>query len=115
MAVVVQKLKKEYNGSLEVAIQYVTIISAFNSLHLTKREIQLLAFTALKGNISSGGKKDEFISIFGSSIATIGNIIHKLGKKKLLQHIEGKTKIHPSLQLDFSKDIILQLHIHAKG
>lgn len=103
MAVVVQKLKKEYNGSLEVAIQYVTIISAFNSLHLTKREIQLLAFTALKGNISSGGKKDEFISIFGSSIATIGNIIHKLGKKKLLQHIEGKTKIHPSLQLDFSK------------
>lgn len=110
-----QKLEKKCNTAIDVAIQYFTIISAFNALKLPEREIQLLAFTAVKGNISSGGKKDEFATMFGSSTASVGNMIHKLKKKKLLQKVDGKLKVHPALQLDFNGHIRLQLNIHAEG
>lgn len=112
--VIIQKIKKGYEDNLAVAIKYFSIISTLNDLKLPKRQIELLAFIACKGSISFGGKKDEFISTFGSSIASIGNMVHKLKKKSLLIKVEGKLKVNPVFQMDFSK-IIIQLHIDAKG
>jgi hypothetical protein len=37
------------------------ILSAVNGLKLTEREIQLIAFTAVKGNISYGSIREEFL------------------------------------------------------
>jgi hypothetical protein len=55
-SVIVQKLKKAEGDAFDVAQRYYTIISAINDLKLTERELQLTAFTAVKGNILIIGK-----------------------------------------------------------
>ena len=49
---IVQRLKTSIEGSIAMAEKYYRILSAVNNLKLTKREIQLIAFAAIKGNIS---------------------------------------------------------------
>jgi len=109
---VIQKIKKQFDSPIEVAIKYYTILSILNDLKLTEREIQILAFTATRGSISSGGKKEEFIEMFNSSKPTIGNLIYALGGKGkgLLKRVNKKMRVIPEISLDFSGDLILQLH-----
>ena len=49
---VIQELKKSLEDEYVVAQKYYSILSAINNLNLTKREIELIAFTAVKGTIS---------------------------------------------------------------
>ena len=50
--IVVQRLKKIIDSEMELATKYYSILSAINNLHLTEREIQLISFTAIQGNIT---------------------------------------------------------------
>lgn len=106
---IVQRLKKEINGDLLIAEKYYSFLSEMNSLALTTREIQLVAFTAVKGNISNGNVREEFIKKHRTSSATINNIISKLKKLGIFVKKEGKIKVNPVISLDFSKDVILQI------
>ena len=110
-----QELKKEYKSQFDVAFKYYSIINILNDLKLKRKELQLLAFIAVRGSISYGGKKEEFIELYGSSNASIGNIISFLSKKELLEKKNGKNEIiAPLKMLDFSLPITLQLHINAE-
>jgi len=107
---VIQTLKKEFSSNVEMAMSYFRIISTLNSLKLTEREIQILAFTAINGTISSGGRKDKFIETFGaSSKPSLGNMIPRLTKKGLLIKNNGRITINPFLELDFSEAIGLKI------
>lgn len=81
---IVQKFKRIEKDVLSSAQRYYTILSAINDLHLTEREIQLVAFTAIRGNISYSNNREEFCQLYKSSAPTINNIISKLKKLKLL-------------------------------
>ena len=107
--VIVQKLKKEAPDVYSLAELYVSLISATNSLSLTKREIQLVAFTAIHGNISYNVNREEFCKRYSTSSPTINNMISKLKKIGILIKSSGKIKTHPLLVLDFNKDIILNI------
>ena len=109
--VIVQKLKKKHNLPIEVAIKYYSILSTINDLKLTEREIQLVAFTALKGNISYASNRQEFCEAYKSSGPTINNMISKLKKVGLLIKDSGKIKVNPQILLNFENDIVLQLSI----
>jgi hypothetical protein len=50
--ITVQKLKKPVEDQFATAEKYYALLSALNGLKLTQREIQLVAFTAIRGNIS---------------------------------------------------------------
>jgi hypothetical protein len=111
---VLQKIKKTYPTSLEVGVKYYALLSLLNNRKWKKREMELMAFTSLRGDIAGGGAKQQFVELVGTTIDTIGNLICQMSKKGLLVKEDKKIKVHPALQLDFSKEIILQLNLdHA--
>lgn len=111
--IIVQKLKKQGEDVLVRAYRYYSILSVVNDLRLTEREIQLLAFTAVKGNISYKYVRDEFCEMYKSSSPTINNMISKLKKMGVLVKDATKTKVAPIIALDFENDITLEIKILA--
>jgi hypothetical protein len=105
---IVQKLKKKVNNEYDRAEKYYSILSAINNLHLTEREIQLVAFTAVKGNITYANVREEFCKKYNTSSATINNIISKLKKLKIFIKEDGKVKVNPVIVIDFKKELIIQ-------
>lgn len=112
--IVLQKIAKSYKDEVDVAIKYYSIISDLNNLELTEREIQLLAFTAIRGTISSTSAKQEFCKRFGSSVATINNMISRLSSMGLMVKVNNKTRVKESIRIDFTKNIVIQLFMGVK-
>jgi hypothetical protein len=83
-----------------------------NNLNLTEREIQLVAFTAIKGNISYANNRQEFCSKYNSSEATIYNIISKLKKIGVLIKEGNKVKVNPVISLDFESNLVLEIKLN---
>jgi hypothetical protein len=108
---IIQKMKNQSTDMFTLAEKYYSILSAINNLKLTQREIQLVAFTAIKGNISYANIRKEFCEKYNSTSPTINNIISKLKKIKVLVKDGTKTKVNPVIILDFNKDITLQISL----
>jgi len=108
---IIQRLKKQDKEPLDKAYRYYSILSAINGLDLTSRQLQLIAFIAVKGTISYDSNKKEFCSLYNSSPATINNIVFELKKKKILIKDSAKIKVNPQILLNFNEDIILQISL----
>lgn len=113
--IIVQKLKKAHVDVYESAHMYYSILSAVNNLALTERELQLVAFTAVKGNISYKYIREEFCQKYNSSAPTINNIISKLKKLGVLVKDGSKTKVNPVIALNFENDVVLEIKITSNG
>lgn len=109
--IIVQKLRTQLTDSFGVAEKYYSLLSAVNNLGLTPREIQLIAFTAIKGNISYANNREEFCKKYGSSEATIYNIISKLKKIGVLVKDGNKVKVNPVIALDFESQLYLEVKL----
>ena len=109
--IVVQKLKKPIEDNFVMAEKYYSILSAVNNLKLTPREIQLVAFTAVRGNISYANIREEFCKKYNSTSPTINNIISKLKKINELVKDWTKVKVNPVIILPFDKNITLQISL----
>lgn len=107
----VQKISLKEESKLAIAQRYYSVLSAISNSPLTKREIQLMAFTATRGNISYSNNKQDFCTLYKSSSPTINNIIFKLKRLGLLVKDGGKIKVSPQYLLDFDKNIIIQLSL----
>jgi hypothetical protein len=106
-----QKLAIKTKDEFDQAEKYYAIMSIINNLNLAPREVQLIAFTAVKGNITYGNARAEFCERYGSTSATIGNIICKLRKLHILIKEKGMVRINPQLMLDFNNNLILQISL----
>lgn len=106
-----QRLKRKEENNISLAEKYYTILSAVNNLNLTTREIQLVAFTAIKGNISYANIRQEFCEIYKTTSPTINNIISKLKKINVLVKDGTKVKVNNMIVLDFTKDITLEIKL----
>jgi hypothetical protein len=73
--IIVQTLKKDVTNEYILAEKYYSILSAINNIGLTQREIQLIAFTAIKGNITYANVREEFCKKYNTTSPTINNII----------------------------------------
>ena len=109
--IVVQRLKKIIDSEMELATKYYSILSAINNLHLTEREIQLISFTAIKGNITYANVREEFCKTYNSTSPTINNIISKLKKIGVFIKENGKVKVNPVIVIDFKKDLTLEIKL----
>jgi len=94
-----------------LAEKYYRILSSVNDLKLTNREIQLIAFAAMKGNISYANIRKEFCEKYNSTSPAINNIISKLKKMGVFVKDGTKVKVNPLILLNFDKDIILQISL----
>lgn len=111
MTVILQKLKKEDDSSYKIAERYYTILSAVNDLKLTQREIQLLAFTAIRGNISYANIRKDFCDTYGTTNPSINNIISRLKKLGVLMKDGTKVKVNPKIVLNFENDVTLEIRL----
>lgn len=109
--VIVQSFKNVSNDDFLLAEKYYSILSAINGFSLTERELQLVAFTAIRGNMSYTNIKEDFCKKYSTSEATINNMISKLKKKNVLVKDRGKIKTHPAIVLDFKKNIKLEIKL----
>lgn len=110
--VVVQKIKKSYS-QMEMAIAYYSTISVLNKLDLTQRELQLLAFTAIRGSITNPAAREDFCNMYSTSQATINNIISRLRKLKLFVKEQNKIKVNAAIALDFTSPVLLQITLNV--
>ena len=108
---ILQRLKRKEDDQFKLAEKYYTILSAINNLNLTTREIQLVAFTAIKGNISYANIRQEFCESYKTTGPTINNIISKLKKINVLVKDGSKVKVNNMIVLDFTKDITLEIKL----
>jgi hypothetical protein len=106
---IVQRLKTTVNDSIVMAEKYYRILSAVNDLKLTRREVQLIAFAAIKGNISYANIRKEFCETYDSTSPAINNIISKLKKMGIFVKDGTKVKVNPIILLNFEKNIVLQI------
>lgn len=109
--VIVQKLKRSIADSYSIAEKYYSILSAINDLKLTQREIQLIAFTSIKGNISYANIREEFCEKHKTTSPTINNIISKLKKMGVLVKDGTKVKVNPVIILPFENDVTLEIKL----
>jgi len=109
--IIVQRLKKEISTDIELAIKYYSILSVINNLNLTEREIQLISFTAIKGNITFANVREEFCKTYNSTSPSINNIISKLKKIGIFIKENGKVKVNPIIVIDFKKDLTLDIKL----
>ena len=109
--VIVQKLKKPVKDNFAVAQMYYSLLSTINNLHLTQREVQLIAFAAIKGNISYANIRQEFCAKYKTTSPTINNMISKLKKIGVLVKDGTKVKVNPIIILNFEKDVQMEIKI----
>ncbi len=112
---IVKKIGKSLSSKYDIANKYYSILSLIGDWELTEREIQLIVFTAVKGNISYKDVKEEFCKIYNSSSATINNIVSKLSKKGFFIKDGTKVKVHPSLLMDFDNNLNIIISIQNNG
>jgi len=108
---IVQRLKKSVKDDIALAEKYYRILSSINDLKLTNREVQLIAFAAMKGNISYANIRKEFCEKYDSTSPAINNIISKLKKMGVFVKDGTKVKVNPLILLNFDKDIVLQISL----
>ena len=106
-----QRLKKEIPDKFLLAEKYYSLLSTLNDIALTEREIQLVAFTSVRVNISYVDYRNEFCTRHSTSAATINNMISKLKKLGLLVKDGGRIKVNPVIVLDFDNDIKLEINL----
>lgn len=109
--IIVQKLKHLVIDNYSLSEKYYSILSAINDLKLTQREIQLIAFTAIRGNMSYANIREDFCKKYETSSPTINNMISKLKKLSILVKDKGKIKVNPIILLDFNLDISLEIKL----
>lgn len=108
---IVQKLRKDLRNDRDVSYRYYSVLSAFNDLQLTTREIQLMSFVAVSGSISVPSNREKFCKEYDTTGATVNNMVSKLKKKNLLIKKDGKIVVNAIISLDFSKDVSLEIKI----
>lgn len=108
---VVQQLQNTQVDEYGIAEKYYGILSAINNLGLTKREIELVAFTAVKGSISYANHRTEFCERYNTTTATINNIVSKLKKVSIFTKEDGKIQVNPIIVVDFKKNLNLLIKI----
>jgi hypothetical protein len=108
---IVQSLKRVVDTDIQLAEKYYSILFTINNLHLTEREIQLVAFTAIKGNITYANVREEFCKTYNSTSPTINNIVSKLKRLGIFIKENGKVKINPKIIIDFKKDLMLNIKL----
>lgn len=111
---IVQKINSKVEDAYERAYKYFSILSTLNNLDLVKRDLQLIAY-AISQNKDVSEVKEEFVEKFGTSMATIGNIISKLYKRNILKKDRRVVSINPALLFNFEEDLALGITLVNNG
>lgn len=111
----VQKLAKKYDKAIDRALAYYSVFFALNRVKISRKELELVAFTAVRGTITPLSARQEFVEQFNSSLASIENIKGRLVKRGIIVSQNRMFRVNPKFTLDFEKPIILQINLDDNG
>ena len=100
----IRPYKREYIDKSRLIRDFYILMSAFNNIMLTKRELDLITHISLYGGIASVTSKKIYLDTYHATIGSIDNIIMRLKRKKLLVKVDGKIRVNPAIDTDFSND-----------
>jgi len=109
-----KKLLKEKENPYDLALTYCTIILALEGEHLPKKELELLAFTIVRGKINPFTTKNDFAQMYKSTLFSINNMISRLTRKGYLIKEKNIISPNPSLKLDFTEGFFLNMGVIVK-
>lgn len=109
MEITTLRVKKEYNEDVDLAVKFYNIISVLNDFKWSLMECRIMAYTAMKGDISSGGRVKSFCNVFKTTAGSLSNSVSVLFKQRFLIKLDGKTKVNDGLYFNVNTDIIFQL------
>ncbi len=112
---IVQRLLIKVDDEYTLAERYYSLLSTINNLKLTQREVQLVAFTAIRGNISYSTIREDFCKKFNSTSPTINNMISRLKKVRVLVKDGTKVKVNPVILLDFKSHLTMEIKLEHNG
>lgn len=109
-----QKITSNCADELEVARKYYHVLFGLNNIHVTKKELDLVAFSAIYGSISTPGLKEEFTKQFKAPLPSIYNMIGRLKKLNIFVKESGKYNINPVIYVNFllNPNIVLAVKIN---
>lgn len=114
MEIVAQDIRKEYNDKLSIAEKYYRLLFDVNNIQITEIQIQMIAWCAVKGTLSTPPIRDGFLERYKIARGTYYNNIGKLQDRKLLVKKNGKIRVNASIMLDWSKDeFIFKINLKA--
>lgn len=103
------RIKKNYDNDLELAVKWYSIISILNNFKWSPLQVKLMAFTAVKGDISSGGRKEAFCTFASSVKTSVANTISDMYQAGFLVKNKRRITVNPQLLLNFEGDICAKL------
>jgi len=108
-----QQIIQKYDTDFEIARKYYVILFALNNLKITHKELDLVAYCAVHGTISTPPVRNEFMRIFNVPKNSVYNMISELKKLNILfKDKDNKIRINPQILPDFNKkELILAIKI----
>ena len=107
-----ENIVKKISSPFDRAKAYYTILFTVNSIPFSPIELDMIAFTAVNGTLSSPPLRDEFLSTFKISRNYFNMTLPKLRKRGIMvKGDDKKMRLSPILQRDFSGHILLHLNI----
>lgn len=111
----VQYLKRQESDEFYMLMKYYSLLFTLNDLTLTEGDLQLITFTAIRGNLYAGGVKEDFCKRFDTSVNVIYNRINKLKNLGILyRENRRKLTLSKSLQIPLDKPITLIIKLSKK-
>lgn len=83
-------------------------------VNVTEQEIKVLAYAAVMGDISTVKSRTGCQKYLSTSRHSLNNAISKLTRLGLLTKTD-RTRVHPDLQLDFTKNINLIINLNEQA
>lgn len=113
----INKLHKKISDKFEIARKYYNIVFDMNDIHITAKELDLVAFSATNGTMSTPPIREEYIKRFKVSKASMYNMIARLQKIKILmKDKEGKIRVNSQIHPDFNqKEFLIAIKIINNG
>jgi len=103
-----QRIQKSYKTQFDIAKCYYTIVFGLNNLHVTKNELNLVAFSAVMGTISTPPVRKQFCEEFDIPTGSMYNMVSKLQKQQILyKDQENKIRVNPVILPDFTRPDLL--------
>lgn len=92
---------KTYKDKTEAARLFLSMVTGFNNIRLSKSELDFLAYMMMKdGGVVTVGKKG-YQEQYDVSEGVVNNMVSLLKKKKVLVKIDNKVRIHPKIMVGF--------------
>ncbi len=99
-----QNLTFKITDDLAIARKYYTILFLFNEIHITERELDMVAFSSVYGTLSTPPVRQQFMDKYKVSKAFMHNLSSSLQKKGLLvKDVDKKIRINPKIAIDVKK------------